>query len=126
MFEIQRIKIRSLARVVMLLTSVLYLLCGLLVTLLYSGIRTIALGGLLPNSVSALSFFVIWVGGLVVVLPLSWLIGLLSALLYNLFARWWGGLQLDLTHIVVDEKNEKQHEKNTRGKKGVNHATSDR
>lgn len=124
MYEIQRIKALSLARVVMLLTSVLYVLLGLLVTLLYGGIRSIVLGGILSNSVSALSFLSIWIGGLVLVLPLSWLTGLVSAALYNLFARWWGGIHIGLVRAESDEREKPVVKKGV--KKGTENASNDK
>lgn len=90
----------------MVIMSVMYLVVGFLVSFLYSGIRTL-LVGIFPASLGVWSFFLVWVAGLVIVLPLSFLAGLLVAALYNMTSGWWGGLRIDLVRSETPPNEDK-------------------
>ncbi len=95
MFEIRRLKILSVARILTLICTVLYLLTGFVVIVLYGGITRL-LAGTLTSTFSVLSVFLVWLAGTLGVLAVSFLSGLLIGWLYNIFARWWGGIQVEL------------------------------
>lgn len=100
MYEIQRIRPLSLARIMMLITSVLHVVAGLVLTLVYDGLGISALASAAPDGVNSLSLLLVWMSSLLVVLPLSFAVGALAAVLYNLFAGWWGGLHIDLAKVT--------------------------
>ncbi|MFH1171688.1 MAG: hypothetical protein V1778_04075 [bacterium] len=104
MFEIHRIHALTLARMMTLIISILHVLIGLGIVLIYGSVHSI-LGNLFPNSIDAFSFFLVWVGGLIALIPLTFLIGLLTGALYNLFARWWGGIRIDLARNEPEKGN---------------------
>ncbi len=109
MFEIRRLRASSLAKIVTLISVVLYLLAGFLVIVLYGGIRRLLEVGPLA-SFSVFSLFLVWLAGTVAVVVASYITGLLVAGFYNLFAKWWGGLVIELAKkepsvsVVPNEK----------------------
>lgn len=96
MFEIRRLRVLSVARVVTLISTVLYLITGFVVIVLYGGISRIITIGSFGSASSIMSVFLVWVAGTLGVFLVSFLTGLLIGGLYNLFAKWWGGIQVEL------------------------------
>lgn len=125
MYEVQRINILSFAKITTILTSALYVFVGLLLAVLLSWFRTVAFGELFGAAPSLLSFLVIWVTGLVIVLPLSFLLGCFIALMYNLVASWWGGFRVDLakvTELPSAQQEEKLRNAEVKAKRPEHHA----
>lgn len=105
MFEIRRLKILSVARILTLICTVLYLLTGFVVIVLYGGVSRL-LVGTLTSSLSVFSVFLVWLAGTLGVLAVSFCTGLLIGWLYNIFARWWGGIQVELGKVESPVQNE--------------------
>lgn len=123
MFEIRSLHPAPFARVVMLLLAVVHVLAGIGATLLFMVLRSVFSGSFLATGVSSLTLFLFWLAGLVIIMPLGYLLGLLLAACYNLFASWWGGVALNLMVTKREELSkteglEKKEEQQRKGGKG--------
>jgi hypothetical protein len=115
MFEIRRINPLSLGRILMLISCVLYLLCGVAAAVVYKSIESFLTGLVGPDGFALASFLLLWVTGLAILLPLSFFTGIVAAVLYNLFSRWWGGIRIDLARVDKTHPSERG-EASTEGK----------
>lgn len=97
MYEFHRINIRSLAKIVSLISFVVYIFFGAALTALYWLIRLVFSADPFGVKVSVFSFFLVWLASALAVLLIGYLLGLVSAFVYNRTTRWWGGIQVELT-----------------------------
>jgi len=107
MLEIRYIQPRSFAKIFTILSVACYLAVGLLFAILVLVLRSLLSLTFLSSSQSALTFFLLWLSGTVVVIVAAYLLGLFLASVYNATTRWWGGLRLDL--FKSDERNKSQN-----------------
>lgn len=97
MFEVRHIQPRSFAKIFTILSVACYLAVGLLLALLLLILRGLLSLTFLSSGQSALTFFLLWLSGTVVVMVAAYVLGLFLAFVYNATTRWWGGLRLDLS-----------------------------
>jgi hypothetical protein len=100
MAKLKKIKILSLAK----FQSLLFALLGLLAGILYSfgGLlidTLVTLGWIVSSETPGLSHGTILAFGALIGMPLilgaiGFIFGILAAILYNLFAKWFGGIDL--------------------------------
>lgn len=97
MYEFHRITIRSLAKTVAFLSFALYIICGAAITIFYWLLGFFFSPEPLGVKVSALSFLLVWFAGGAAILVAGYILGAVAAFVYNRTARWWGGVQVELT-----------------------------
>ena len=95
MAKLKKIRIFSLAKLQSILFSYVGLLCGILYS--FGGfIYDLATTGSL-NLGTALAFFAL-IGMPLIFASFGFIVGLILAVLYNLFSRLFGGANIDLSH----------------------------
>ena len=95
MAKLKKIRIFSLAKLQSILFSYVGLLCGILYS--FGGfIYDLATTGSL-NLGTALAFFAL-IGMPLIFASFGFIVGLILAVLYNLFSRLFGGANIDLAH----------------------------
>ena len=95
MAKLKKIRIFSLAKLQGILFSYVGLLCGILYS--FGGfIYDLATTGSL-NLGTALAFFAL-IGMPLIFASFGFIVGLILAVLYNLFSRLFGGANIDLSH----------------------------
>ena len=95
MAKLKKIRIFSLAKLQGILFSYVGLLCGILYS--FGGfIYDLAITGSL-NLGTALAFFAL-IGMPLIFASFGFIVGIILAVLYNLFSRLFGGANIDLAH----------------------------
>jgi hypothetical protein len=89
--KLRQIRVFSLAKFQAVLIAPVGLIAGILYS--FGGFIYEAFTGTL-NSGTALAFFAL-IGMPITFAAFGFIVGLMEALLYNLFARWFGGIQID-------------------------------
>ena len=97
MYELKKIDPISLARVLSFISAVFYLLFALMA--IFTGAAALTL-------VNGLAIAVI---GIVLAAVVGMLSGMIIGGMYNLLAKFWGGLHLDF-HLIMDEAETAAHQ----------------
>lgn len=80
----------------MLLCVLAYLGFGIAAVVAYVLVRGLLAHSLVLSGKGGLTLLLLWLAGALFVLIVSYVLGLLIAHFYNLFADWWGGVRFDL------------------------------
>lgn len=102
MARIKKIKVRSFVKFQTVVGAIIGLCCGILYSI--DGLiidSLVSIGWLFSNETPGLSFGTVLAFGALVGRPIifaffGFLLGFIEALLYNLYAKWFGGLELNL------------------------------
>jgi len=103
MARLKKIRVLSLAKLQGILFAYVGLLCGILYSFggfIYDLVTTGSL-----NLGTALAFFAL-IGMPLIFASFGFIVGLILAVLYNLFSRLFGGANIDLAHCRGDGRDE--------------------
>jgi hypothetical protein len=101
MAKVKKIGVLSFAKFQAVLGALIGLIAGILYSLGGAIIDTlVSLGWIVSEETPGLSFGTVLAFGALIGMPLifatfGFMLGLIEALLYNLFARWFGGIEID-------------------------------
>lgn len=114
MFEIQKVKVGTVAKVFAVIAVLLHLIAGLLITVSYAAARTFLAHSFLTSGFGAVTLLLVWLSATVGILIVSYIAGLIVGACYNLCAAWWGGFVVQLNTVAVAKVKKEKVQKASR------------